>query len=136
MMSHVVQFATTVIVVPLDYAHELHHASVFVREDVAVEDIGADEISESVTNPYAARDEFPVIILAGSRDVHDIAPDQVVLGFVSGIAVGIENLHDLKWIDVNVERMRNGGFVRQQPVFHITKLHTLVGSFTIFAKLF
>lgn len=105
-------------------ANELHHSSIFVREDVAVQYVGAGKIQIGLPDRYPAG--CHICNLAGGVradlrrwDCDSILPDKVVGRCVHVVRVPCSWRSDpdhLKWIDVNVKRVGQGRPILKHPV--------------------
>src|ERR1051325_1134267 len=85
-----------------NYLHQLHHAAVFVAQDMTMQNVHAGEIYESSQHLKVAA--------SGNREI--IPPDPRTRQFYRIRALRrIEDLHNLKRIDVNMERMGRAAVV-------------------------
>src|SRR5215211_4411250 len=114
------------VVVGSHYANKLHHASIFVREDVAVEYKRPRLVEEFVpdSNPTWCN-RLSVLDKHGRWYRNYVLPNKAlgrcirVIGRVFGRIVILNwsiNLNHLKWIDMNVERMGNYRVVFEDPI--------------------
>lgn len=105
--------------------HHLHHAPIFVTQDVAMENISTGKIYEP----------GPHLGPASRRNREIVPPNPRFLEWYPGVLqrrVHIRRVkegNNLKWIDVNMERMRRprlGSVVEQRPFFRCAEFHKLI----------
>src|SRR5262245_9160071 len=101
-----------------DDFHELHHATVFMSQDVAMQNEDAGEIDKPAADLHISGDInlFPILIAARrfsvwkiverSRNRDGVVPDEVLLEDNRLLhRRGIEDFQDLKRVHVYVKRM-------------------------------
>src|SRR5215216_5369181 len=98
--------------------HQLHHAAIFVAQDMAMQNVHACEIYESSQH----------LKVATRWDREIIPPDPRSRQFYRNPAVlfRIHDLDNLKRIDVDMERMGRAAVVVHGPLFSSTELHGLI----------
>src|ERR1051325_8378448 len=92
-----------------NYLHQLHHAAVFVAQDVAMQNVHACEIYESSQHlKVAAR---------WDREIIPPDPGTRQLNRNPAVLFRIHDLDNLKRIDVDMERMGRTAIVIHGPLF-------------------
>src|SRR5688572_3121923 len=128
-------------------ANELHHASIFVREDVTVKDECSGEVHEGMTNsnpPWCNR--LSVCRHDRRRDGDYILPDEVIsrlVCVVGGETLWVRrcnwrvDLDYLKRIDMDMKRMRGAlCVIFQNPVLQSVFGHALIDRLAKGSELF
>src|SRR5215467_178943 len=116
----------------LAHLDQLHHAPIFMSQDVTVMYIDAGEIDEPAAHlEVAVRDhEVSVWILLRCRDRERVPPDKVLvelLELLSGGGVRVKDLDDLKRVHMNMERVGGlRGRVIDRPLLDGVKLDLLI----------
>jgi len=111
-------------------ANQLHHSSIFVGKDVAMEYKGPCEVRIGLSDDDSAGSNISARILIGNRYGDHILPQVVTRWNVLREGVksrwGVD-FNYLKWIDVNVEGMSHvGGVILKYPVLKAIEGHALV----------
>ena len=100
-----------------NYLYQLHHAAVFVAQDVAMQNVHSCEIYESSQH----------LKVATSWDREIIPPDPRSRQLNRSRALRrIEDLYNLKRIDVDMERMGRAAVVIHGPLFSGAEMHGLI----------
>src|SRR5712671_643740 len=125
-------------------AHELHHASIFVGEDVAVENVSAKEVQIGLPDSHSARCDIGN--LAGricadhpGRNRDHVLPGEVVPRYILRVLFppsrGVDPDY-LKWVNVDMERVGRTSPILKHPILQRVQRHALVNDLAMLAELF
>lgn len=117
------------------YPNQLHHAAVFMGQNVAMKYESAGEIRILLSYGYSARNNLRAIDLRRGNSDH-VLPYEVICWRVSLFYHRRVNFNYLERVDVDVKRMGDScRVVLEHPVLQSVLGHALVDYRTCFTKL-